>query len=178
MKSFLELVNRRISCRAYKPDPIPKEMIENILEAARLAPSACNRQPWRFSVITESNKRKTLAEKGILPGLGMQWIAEAPVILVLGIKKSFITHSVATTISGVDYPLLDIGIAGEHAILQATEMGLGTCWIGWIKPGTIRRIVDWPADITPQAMITIGWPAAPMERISSRLSKDEIVKWQ
>ena len=176
MKSFLDLVKQRASCRAYKPDPVPEELIEKILEAAMEAPSACNRQPWRMAVVTSPDVRTELIHSGFLPGLKMQWAADAPVLLVLGIKKSFITHQVAPAIAGVDYPLLDIGIAGEHAVLQATELGLGTCWIGWIKPKEVRRIVGWPRDITPQAVISIGWPANPVKRRTSRLPPEDIVK--
>jgi nitroreductase len=177
MNSFLDLVNRRVSCRAYKTDPVPREMIDKIIEAARLAPSACNNQPWRFAVVTRQDLRRRIAGEALLPGFSMTWVADAPVILVLGMKKSFITNQVAPKISGVEYPLLDLGIAGEHAILQATELGLGTCWIGWFSPKTAQKIVDWPGDILPQALITVGWPATPQERISSRLEKDELAKW-
>jgi nitroreductase len=178
MSGFSELVAARYSCRAYRPDPVPREAVEQMLEAARRAPSACNRQPWRFVVAMEAALRARLLDEGILPGLGMTWALAAPVVLVLGMKKSFITHQVAPLLSKVEYPLLDLGIAGEHAILQATELGLGTCWIGWIKPKEIRRIVGWPADILPQALITVGWPASRPERVSPRLPLDEIATWR
>jgi nitroreductase len=176
MSDFIDLVKRRASCRAYKPDPVPSALVDQILEAAMHAPSACNRQPWRFAIVTSQEPRTQLVKEGFLPGLHMDWAATAPVLLVLGIKKSFITHQVAPAIAGVDYPLLDLGIAGEHAILQATELGLGTCWIGWIKPKEVRRIVDWPRDITPQAIIPIGWPASPIERKTSRLPPEDLIK--
>jgi nitroreductase len=175
--SFLELVERRVSCRKYRRDPVPRELVEQILEAARLAPSACNNQPWRFAVVTDDDRRKRLATDGLLPGLGMDWVAEAPVMLVIGLHRSLITHRVAPKLSGVDYALMDLGIAGEHAVLQATELGLGTCWIGWINPRAIRRIVEWPRNIMPQALITIGWPAETGVPPRSRMGKDEIHKW-
>ena len=178
MNGFGDLVAARFSCRAYRSDPVPRTAVEQILEAARLAPSACNRQPWRFAVVTDASLRARLLDKGILPGAGMTWAAEAPVILVIGMKKSLITHRVAPLLTQVDYPLLDLGIAGEHAILQATELGLGTCWIGWIHPKQVRRIVGWPADIKPQALITVGWPASRPERKSPRISLDELVTWR
>lgn len=178
MSGFSELVASRFSCRNYRPDLVPREAVETILEAARLAPSACNQQPWRFVVATEEGLRTRLLDEGTLPGLGMKWAAVAPVILVLGLKKSVITHRVAPLLSHVDYPLLDLGIAGEHAVLQAAELGLGTCWIGWIQPKKVRRIVGWPSDVTPQAMITVGWPASRLEQRSRRLGLDEIVIWR
>jgi nitroreductase len=174
---FLDLVERRVSCRKYKHDPVPSELVEQILEAARLAPSACNNQPWRFVVVTDNDRRERLATDGILPGLGMDWIADAPVVLVIGIHRSVITHRVAPKVSGVDYALMDLGIAGEHAVLQATELGLGTCWIGWINPRAIRRIIEWPRDIMPQALITVGWPDEAAISPRPRMGKDEISKW-
>jgi len=178
MSEFGNLVASRFSCRAYRSDPVPRAALEQILEAARLAPSACNRQPWRFAVATEAGLRRQLLEEGTLPGLRMTWALEAPVILVLGIRKSLITHKVAPLLSHVDYPLLDLGIAGEHAVLQATELGLGTCWIGWIRPKEVRRLVGWPSDIIPQSLITVGWPASRPERTSPRLPLNEIVTWR
>jgi nitroreductase len=174
MTTFQELVAKRVSCRAYKPDPVPRELVDQILEAARLAPSACNRQPWRFAVATEAATRRRLVEEGFLPGLGMKWAADAPVLLVMGMAKSFITHTLAPAVSGVEYPLLDLGIAGEHAVLQATELGLGSCWIGWINPKAVRKIVGWPSHIVPQAIITLGWPAAPSVRPRVRMSPSEM----
>lgn len=178
MSGFGELVAKRFSCRAYRADPVPRAALEQILEAARLAPSACNRQPWRFAVVTEPALRSRLLDEGLLPGLGMTWAAKAPVILVLGMKKSLITHRIAPLLSQVEYPLLDLGIAGEHAILQATELGLGTCWIGWIRPKVVRRILGWPADILPQSLITLGWPASRPEQASPRLPLADIATWR
>ena len=178
MGAFAELAANRFSCRAYRADPVSREAVEKILEAARLAPSACNRQPWRFVVATDPGLRAKLVEEGTLPGLRMSWALAAPVLLVLGLKKDVITHRVAPLLSKVEYPLLDLGIAGEHAVLQAAELGLGTCWIGWIRPRVVRRLVGWPGDITPQSLITVGWPAARPERRSARLELDQIVLWR
>lgn len=178
MSALGDIINARFSCRAYKPDPVSREDLEKIVEAARQAPSACNRQPWRFVVATDPVLRARLLAEGTLPGLGMKWAEQAPVILVLGVRKSVITHQVAPLVSHVEYPLLDLGIAGEQAVLQATELGLGTCWIGWIRPKEIRRLVGWPREVTPQALITVGWPAARPERRSPRLRLGEIVAWR
>jgi nitroreductase len=178
MGGFAELVAARFSCRAYRTDPVPRTAVEQILDAARRAPSACNRQPWRFVVATDPALRARLLNEGTLPGINMGWATQAPVILVLGVHRSSITHRVAPLLSRVEYPLLDLGIAGEHAVLQATELGLGTCWIGWIRPRAVRRVVGWPAHITPQSMITVGWPAARPERAAPRLSLNEIAAWR
>lgn len=176
--SFLELVGQRHSCRAYRPDPVPREHIETMLAAARLAPSACNRQPWRFAVVTAEKTRRRLFDEGVLPGLRSGWILEAPVLVALGMHSSVVTHWIAPLVSKVDYPWLDLGIAGEHLVLQATELGLGTCWIGWIQPDGVRKAVGWPRSIRPAALITVGWPRAEEagER-TGRKSLPEIASW-
>ena len=174
---FRKLVSDRRSCRAYRPDPVPREHVETMLEAARLAPSACNCQPWRFAVVTSAEKRRALVQKGLLPGLSMDWAGDAPVVIALGMKRSFLTHQAAPALSGVDYPLLDLGIAGEHLVLRATELGLGTCWIGWIRPAGIRKIVGWGRDVKPVSLITVGWPALLEPEPRPRLAMEEIARW-
>ncbi|NQT94750.1 MAG: nitroreductase family protein [Lentisphaerae bacterium] len=174
---FLRLAARRRSCRTYRSVPVPRERIEKLIEAARLAPSACNRQPWRFAVVTEEETRQALAREGILPGLSMEWIADAPVVIAMGIRASTVTHSVAPLFSGVDYAWMDVGIAGEHLVLEATQQGLGSCWIGWIRPAKVRNIVRWPHDVKPAALITIGWPAAEETPPRPRLPPDQITTW-
>ena len=174
--SFIKLVKQRTSCRAYEPKPVPREHLELMLEAARLAPSACNKQPWRFVVVEDEAIRRRLVNESFLTGIPMKWALNAGAIIALGMEKSAITHRIAPKISGVDYPLLDLGIAGEHLVLQAEELGLGTCWIGWIKPKKVRAIVDWPSGIEPVILITVGWPAA-ARRIRPRMPVDMFVKW-
>jgi len=174
---FIELVKHRTSCRAYEPRPVPREHLELMLEAARLAPSACNKQPWRFAVVVDEAVRMRLIGEAFLTGIPMKWAADAGAIIALGMEKSTITHKVAPKISGVDYPLLDLGIAGEHLVLQAEELGLGTCWIGWIKPKAVRKIIGWPRSIEPVGLITVGWPAPGERKTRPRLEGEEIVKW-
>jgi len=175
--TFIDLVRRRTSCRAYDRKPVPKEHLELMLEAARVAPSACNRQPWRFAMVTEEVPREQLVNQAFLKGISMKWALGAGAIIALGMEKSTLTHKIAPKISGVDYPLLDLGIAGEHLVLQAEELGLGTCWIGWIRPKIIRRIIGWPRSIDPVALITVGWPAS-IERIKRpRMESSDIAKW-
>ena len=148
-----------------------------MLDAARLAPSACNKQPWRFAVVEDEAVRMRLINEAFLAGIPMKWAIHAGVIIALGMEKSAITHKIAPKISGVDYPLLDLGIAGEHLVLQAEELGLGTCWIGWIKPKEVRRIVGWPRSIEPVSLITIGWPSSEDRTPRPRLSMEEITRW-
>lgn len=178
--SVEEAIARRFSCRSYKPDPVPAPWLHRVLDAARLAPSACNQQPWRFAVVRDSEARRRIVEEGFLPGIKMTWAAAAPVHVVIGMEVSFITHRLAASVSGVDYPWVDIGIAGEHLVLAATALGLGTCWIGWIKPSVIGRLVGWPRSVKPVVVITLGYPTStePARLPSShRKALSEITRW-
>lgn len=179
------LIQSRRSCREYRPDPVPRAALAKMLEAARWAPSACNRQPWRFAVVSRKETREAIMAKGLLPGLSAHWVAEAPVLIVMGLCRALLTHRVAPLLSGVDYPWLDLGIAGEHLVLQATELGLGTCWIGWIRPRIIRQLVGWPRAIRPAIVFTVGWPraasgqpgASDETRRTDRLSISDLAQW-
>jgi nitroreductase len=173
-------IARRVSCRAYQTTPVPQAHLMQILEAARLAPSACNQQPWRFAVVRDAEVRRRIVEDGFLPGSKMTWALDAPVHVVLGMERSFVTHRLAPSVSGVDYPWVDIGIAGEHLVLAATELGLGTCWIGWIRPRVLARIVGWPTSVKPAVVITVGYAtnAEPAQLPASRRRPlGELVRW-
>jgi len=110
--TVMEAIARRVSCRAYKPEAVPETALTRILEAARLAPSACNQQPWRFAVVRDAAARRRIVTEGFLLGLKMTWALEAPVHVVMGMERSWMTHRLAASVSGVDYPWLDLGIAG------------------------------------------------------------------
>jgi nitroreductase len=173
-------IARRVSCRAYQTTPVPEAHVMQILEAARLAPSACNQQPWRFAVVRDPELRRRIVEEGFLPGARMGWALDAPVHVVLGMERSFITHRLGPQVSGVDYPWVDIGIAGEHLVLAATELGLGTCWIGWIRPKVLANIVGWPNSVQPVVVITVGYASDPNSAqppASRRRPLAELVRW-
>jgi nitroreductase len=176
----MDIIARRVSCRAYRPDPVPQEHLMQMLEAARLAPSACNNQPWRFAVVRDVELRRRIVSEGFLPGIKMDWALEAPVHVAIGMETSFLTHRIGAAVSGVDYPWVDIGIAGEHLVLAATELGLGTCWIGWIKPRAVARIVGWPRSVKSAAVIAVGYPRDPEANeppASRRKELGEIAQW-
>ena len=85
-------------------------------------------------MVRDAALRRRVVTDGFLPGLAMPWALDAPVLVVIGMQTTFVTHHLAPQLSGVNYPWIDIGIAGEHLVLAATELGLGACWIGWIRP--------------------------------------------
>ncbi len=178
-ENFLELVKKRRSCRDYSEAPVPDELIANCLEAARLAPSACNKQPWRFVIVKDCGLRKSLCSGGLLPGLPMPWIKKSPVIVILCAETSIFTHSLAPLISKVQYHLIDIGIAGEHFVLAAEAQGLGTCWIGWFNGKKVRRILNLPHSLKVLSLISLGYPANPSRQNdeTKRMRLEEISKY-
>ena len=144
--SVADAIARRVSCRSYKPDPLPQALILRILEAARLAPSACNQQPWRFAIVRDPGLRRRIAEEGFLPGIKMTWAIAAPVHVVVGMETSFLTHRLAASASGVNYPWVDIGIAGEN-------------WYGChgVGPGHLLDWMDQAAGYRPdRGLVTVG----------------------
>ncbi len=156
---FLNLVSERRSCRAYLDAPVSDEALAKCLEAARLAPSACNKQPWRFVVVKDREKLDAICSKALLPGIPMPWLKAAPVIVALCAETELTTHRLAPLLSGVPYHILDAGIACEHFVLAAEAQGLGSCWIGWFKPRPLKRILDIPWSVKPLSLLSLGHPA-------------------
>jgi nitroreductase len=173
-EALLELISERTSCRSYDERDVDDGLINKCLEAARLAPSACNKQPWRFIVVKDVESRAALCKHGLLPGLPMPWTSQAPVIIALCTVKSMLTHTIAPLLSGVNYPLIDAGIAGEHLVLAAESFGLGTCWVGWFREKQVKKILAIPRSIKVVSLLTLGYPAERTQP-SSRLELNEIV---
>lgn len=118
--------------RKFADRPVEREKLELCLEAARLAPSADNFQPWRFLVFDDPGKRQALAD-AVFRGAfaASRWAAKAPVLVALLLKESILVNRLGGGVAGAPFQYIDAGIAGEHFALAAAEQGLGTCWIGW-----------------------------------------------
>lgn len=158
---FLELVRNRRSVRRYLDRPVEREKILTCLEAARLAPSAENVQPWRFLVIDDPDVRKRFAASafsGIYAFSG--FAAKAPVLIVILARPDLVANRIGKQIQGVTFYLIDIGISGEHLALQAEELGLGTCWIGWFNSRATRRFFRIPRPYKIVALMALGYPEA------------------
>ncbi len=173
INQLLDLMRKRASCRKYLAQPVEDEKIHNALEAARLAPSACNKQPWRFKIIKDRKILDGICDNALLPGLPMPWLRQAPVIVVLCAETNIVTHTLAPMLSKVKYHLVDIGIAGEHFILAAEAQGLATCWIGWFKEKKVRKIASIPKNLQILSLISLGYPAKLQEQ-PSKLELNEI----
>jgi nitroreductase len=177
MPEFIDIVRSRRSVRRYLPDTVPREMLEKCLEAARHAPTACDTQSWRF-IVTEGGLKDRIAGEclGEQP-VPNRWAADAPVIVVLASARDIVTHRIGAGIKGTKYDLIDAGIAGEHFVLQAAELGLGTCWLGWFRKRRIRKLLGLPPGWEVTALITVGFPAGEMGE-KARKSLDEIREYR
>ncbi len=165
--SFLKLVRQRQSCRSYAKTPVSQEALARCLEAARLSPSACNSQAWRFIIVSDPVLRVRLAEKAFGGVYAMNAFArEAPVLVVVVTERSKYVAQVAGATRGTQYNLIDIGIVCEHFILQATEEGLGTCWIGWFDQKGVREVLGLSKKDSLDIMISVGFPLdTPREKV-------------
>ena len=164
LSGLMAAVGRRRSVRRYDDRPVPREMIMKCVEAAALAPSACHVQPWRFLIVDDSAKRDELAAaafSGIYSAT--RFAASAPAIVALLSRFDWFVQGAGRQIQGTQYHLLDAGIAGEHFVLHAAELGLGTCWIGWYHSRKARRVLKLPRSYRICALIAVGWPAADLE---------------
>jgi len=172
---FQELVRSRRSIRRFSPAPVGREKILACLEAARLAPSAENVQPWRFLVVDEPELKADLASEAFSGLYSMcRFAGEAPVLIVLLGRLDFLANRLARRIQGIQFYLLDLGIAGEHFILQAQELGLGTCWIGWFNSRKVRSLLKIPRDLKIVAIIPVGYAAKNPPREMKRKPLEQI----
>jgi nitroreductase len=161
-------INQRCSVRAYKATDIDEDKLKKVLEAARLSPSASNRQDWKFIVVRNKETRKKLARAAF----GQSFIGEAPVVIV-----ACGTDSKAMLACGQPMHTVDVSIACAYMILQAYELGLGTCWIGAFKEDETKKILSIPDDVRVVAMTPLGYPnQSPSPK--SRKSLDQIVCYE
>ncbi len=165
----LDVIQKRRSVRKYKEDPIPEKDLMSVLEAARLAPSGKNFQPWKFIII----KDKALKEKLAQASAGQFFMAEAPIIIVgCGFPDNCYAHMGRYMKSWS----VDVTIALEHLILQAQEEGLGTCWIGSFEEEEVKAILNIPENVKVLALIPLGYPDE-IPRFRKRKSLDEIISY-
>ena len=163
--ALLKQIQQRYSARSYQRRPVEKEKLEIILQAARLAPSANNKQEWRFLVVQDADTRKKLC----IAANKQAFVAEAPVIIVC---CSAISDNVMRC-GHLAYPI-DVAIAMEHMALQAVEEGLGTCWIGSFYEDQVKAVLGIPPPVRVVELMAMGYPAdAPRDK--SRLPLEQIV---
>ncbi|NDV66855.1 nitroreductase family protein [Bacteroides sp. 224] len=173
---FLELAEARQSDRAYvKGRLVEEEKLERILEAARLAPSACNAQPWKFIVVNEPELAVQVGKA--TAGLGMNKFAkDAPVHILIVEESANISSKLGGKFKSKHFPLIDLGIASAHISLAAESEGLGSCILGWFDEKAIKKLVGIPESKRLLLDITIGYPAKE-KRKKIRKPKEKVVSY-
>ena len=165
----LEAIKKRKSVRRYLNKKIPEDILKEIMEAARLAPSTNNRQPWKFVIVQDKELKQKVMEASLLHNRVQPFIAEASTIIA-GCATN-INHIMPNGVHS--YPV-DLAIALDHISLQAAELGLGTCWIGAFNQEKVKEIIHITDDATVVCLMTLGYPAGDGFK-SSRKPLDEIV---
>lgn len=157
------------------PDPVPREDVLKCLEAARMAPSACNSQPWKFIVVDDKEKLMEMADAA--EGLGMnKFTRGVPVMVAVVLEKMNATARLGSLLKHKDYSMLDLGMAVEHFCLQAADLGLGTCIMGWFDEKCIARLLGVPRRKRIPLIISLGYPENPTRR-KVRKPVEEMSSW-
>jgi nitroreductase len=162
-----EAINKRRSVRTYLDKPIEEEKLNTVLEAGRLAPSASNRQEWRFVIVRDGEVRRKLGEAAN----EQSFVGTAPVV----IAACAVTDEHVMSCGQLCYPI-DVAIALDHISLTAVEQGLGTCWIGAFNEGKVKEILGIPEKVRVVELMPIGYPAIRTVKEKDRLPFNKIVK--
>ena len=172
---FLDLVKARQSVREYLSKEVEREKIERCLEAARLAPSANNSQPWSFIVVEDPRLKDAVARNTFDKLISFNSFSlQAPVlILIISERPSFFSR-IGSAIKDKQFSLIDIGITAEHFCLQATEEGLGTCMLGWFNEKGVKALLNISPSQRVELIITMGYPESNQIRPKKRKSIDQI----
>ena len=165
---FQELMSKRYSVRAYKPDPVNEGTLKKVLEAARLAPTAANRQPIQFVVLRTAGREEEL--KRIYQ---KEWLSQAPLVIV----ACAVYEGAWLRMDKKNYSEVDATIAMDHLILAATDLGLGTCWIAAFNPEELRAALKLPEGVEPIALTPLGY-AADQPKEKKRKALSELVRYE
>jgi nitroreductase len=166
---FSKLIATRYSVRAYKPDPVPDELLQQILEAARLAPTAANRQAFQVIVIHTDGRREELQRL-----YQREWFVQPPLILGVCMLPS---DAWRRSPDGQSYSFVDAAIIMDHMVLTATELGLGTCWVAAFDPQAAREILGLPDGVVPVVFTPLGY-AADSPGAKKRKALEELVRYE
>jgi nitroreductase len=157
----LQLIRQRHSVRHYLDKPVETDKLARLIEAVRLAPSACNSQPWKLILVNDPELKNRVASATFSKAISFNRFAlQAPVIAVLVVEKPPLSEQIGALIKQREFPLIDIGIAAAHFCLQATELGLGTCMLGWFDEQAVKRLLHIPRKTRIGLLITLGYAAA------------------
>ena len=170
------IVTRR-SVRKFEQKPVEREKINACLEAARLAPSACNSQPWHFIVIDEPKIKEAFCKEAFSGAYALsKWAAAAPVLIAAVSDKGNFVSRVGSFLRRTEFYLVDHGIACEHLVLRAWDQGLGSCWIGWLDAAKAGKFFKLPKSKKIEHLIALGYPAESPEA-RPRRKPEEIISY-
>jgi nitroreductase len=171
--TFSELINTRQSTRSYKDIPVEREKLDKLIESVRMAPSASNSQPWKLIIVDEKRIKDEVAHATYSTIVSFNKFApQAPVIAVLTIEKPKIITQIGGRLKDREFPLIDIGIAAAHFCLQATELGLSTCMIGWFDEEKIKKLLKISANTRIGLLITLGYADDEVVRAKIRKKRE------
>lgn len=174
--SFLDLANNRYSVRNYTNAPVPEEKLNRCIEAVRLAPSACNSQPYKFIIINNPELKEKLAKAAFEGLVDLNYFAyQAPVLVLIVSDRQKISAKIGGLLKRKNFSLMDIGIAAEHFCLQATEEGLGTCMLGWFNEKKVKNLLSIPTLKRVELMISVGFSADEKSPDKKRKTVEEIL---
>lgn len=155
---FAELVKLRQSVRKYQAKPVEQEKLRQLIEAVRLSPSASNSQPWKLILVDDPELKNAVAHATFSPAISFnQFTPQAPVLAVLVIEKTRLLTQIGASLQRRQFALIDIGIAAAQFCLQAAELGLGTCILGWFNEKKIKRLLHIPRHIRIGVVMTLGY---------------------
>jgi nitroreductase len=155
----LNLFRSRQSVRAYKSDPVDADILQRCIEAARIAPSACNAQPWKFIVVNNPELLSQLAPLLVTLPLEMnKFASQAPVLVVVVRENPNLTSRIGQLLKNKTYTLMDVGMASLQFCLQATAEGLGTCMMGWFNEKKVKKLLNIPSSLRAELVIAVGYP--------------------
>lgn len=178
MGNFIELAGTRQSVRTYNNKPVEREILDKCIEAARIAPSACNAQPWKFIIVDEPDIREKVARETYNSIAHFnKFVMQAKALAVIVMERPNVTSQLGGRIKNKDFYLIDIGIAAEHFCLQAAEEGLGTCMIGWFNEKEIKTLLEIPVKRSVGLVISIGYPKNGEIRPKKRKTRQEITQY-
>jgi nitroreductase len=175
---FHQLVHHRESTRRYSPRPVEQEKLDLIMEACRMAPSACNSQPWKFVVATDPEIKEALAHATYGPLMSFnKFVPQAPVIAAIVAENPGWLAGIGGKVQDKPYYMMDIGIVASHFCLQAAELGLGTCMLGWFQEKEVHRILKIPSGKRILLLITLGYPENEKTRKKIRKKPEQMWKY-
>ena len=175
---LLDLIRHRQSQRTFTDKPVEKEKLLHCIEAARLAPSANNSQPWKFIIIDEPGLKNAVAESmmsGVIPM--NHFTKQAPMHVAVVREKTNFTTAVGRILKDKNYPLIDIGITTAHFCLQASAEGLSTCIIGWLDEKKLKELLNIPKNLRLELIILVGYPPTNEIRKKNRKETTRILSY-